>query len=133
MSLTLKDRTDQVQALAQATIAAERDEMHVAIIHLVEVLTAHCPAITTIHLEESDQGEWLEYDTATCTSHDADTCPAHSDQARDEAWQFAPHIYISQLGHLVDEYGCQRPSERGSLASLTIPAAAYNTLKEAIS
>lgn len=131
MTITPKERTAEVQALAHDTIVAERAEMHAAIIHMVEVLALHCADVTAVVLEESDQGEWLDYLMARCASHDEATCPANADAARDEAYQFAPHVYISQLGHLVDEFGCQRPDDAASLASITIPLTAYAALKEA--
>jgi hypothetical protein len=108
--MTLKTRLSSLQHLAQDTITAERDEMHYAIAYLADTLNEFCQGVTAIHLEPSDQGDWLTYNTVTCTTHtDPADCPATSEDAHDAAWEFPPHIYLTQIGHLVDEFDFTAP------------------------
>jgi len=102
IAMTTRYYEKAVNAATQVTIEAEHDEIATAITALLAISTAHCPAVTQIILTDSDQGDWLTFDSVTCPTH-ATKCPAQTALSTGDTEDFASHIYTGHLAYAREE------------------------------
>jgi len=104
-TLTAGERACNLDRLAEATREATLDEMEVALEYAIDTLTDTCPAVTSITMSDSDQGDCLCIDDVTCGTHARAQCPAQALVESEPYAEYGYHLYASPVNWLVETYG----------------------------
>lgn len=124
-TLTAGERACNLDHLAEATREATLDEMEVALEYAIDTLNEMCPAVTSITMSDSDQGDHLWFDEVTCAAHTREACPAQALIDSDPYAEYAYHLYASQVNWLVETYGLVL-AHRHSAGSYTLDIVTYS-------
>ena len=96
MTRSVADALKQMQTLTNLTIAATTAEMSAAAYSIALTIREQHPAATHVHLEASDQGDWMALSGWSDASGDLTLIDYDTFEDAEDA---ASHLYLPQVSH----------------------------------